>query len=496
MGSDPIYCPAPVLERAALAVLLALILWAPFPLGSNRAWAWAILLSGLFAAAILWTLAWLRGELRSFGVLRESWPAFAVLAAWLAYLALFWVPLPSAWVQALSPEAARLHHLAAPYAADGGARAWLSLDPHASFAFWLKSCGYGTAFFLAIVLCRRRERVQLLAYTLVLSGLVQAVYGGLMHLSGADLTVFGTTIPHAAHASGGFVNRNHLAGFLELTLAVGIGLMIANLEDTVPRSWRRFARDLALVVLSPKAPLRIFLVAMVVALVMTRSRMGNTAFFASLVMAGIVALTLSRHATRSTVILIASLIVVDIFIVGAWFGVEKTVQRIEQTTRRDVEERVDPGVYALDLARDYQLFGSGPGTFYTAFTRYRGADILPFYDHAHNDYVQFVTDTGVIGVALAGSFALMALVCAVLAQSRRRDRLARGIAFSVVMGVCSIGIHSTVDFNLQIPANAFVFMLLLALGWVSLYLDRGAKDDASPGARPSRTDAPASGRDD
>jgi hypothetical protein len=40
------------------------------------------------------------------------------------------------------------------------------------------------------------------------------------------------------------------------------------------------------------------------------------------------------------------------------------------------------------------------------------------------------------------------------------------------MGVTAIGIHSTVDFNLQIPANAFVFMLLLALGWISLYLDR------------------------
>jgi len=42
----------------------------------------------------------------------------------------------------------------------------------------------------------------------------------------------------------------------------------------------------------------------------------------------------------------------------------------------------------------------------------------------------------------------------------------------VVMGVVSIGIHSTVDFNLQIPANAFLFVILLALGWVSLHLGR------------------------
>jgi O-antigen ligase len=127
------------------------------------------------------------------------------------------------------------------------------------------------------------------------------------------------------------------------------------------------------------------------------------------------------------------------------------------------------------IFEDYPLFGTGAGSFYTAFTRYRGHDIDAFYDHVHNDYVQFLTETGAIGIGLMGLFVLAALVCAILAQARRRDPLARGVAFGVVMGVVAIGIHSTVDFNLQIPANAFVFMILLALGWVSLYLNRIAK---------------------
>jgi O-antigen ligase len=217
---------------------------------------------------------------------------------------------------------------------------------------------------------------------------------------------------------------------------------------------------------------------MVVALVMTRSRMGNTAFFSSLLVAGAIGLALSRHATRSTVVLIASLIVVDIFIIGAWFGVEKTVQRIEQTTRHDVEERVDPSGQALAIARDFPAFGSGAGTFYTAFSRYRGADILPFYDFVHNDYIQILTDTGVIGIAIIGLFAVMPLAAALLAQARRRDPLARGMGFAAVMGIVSLGIHSTVDFNLQIPANALVFMILLAFGWLSLYLGREDRGQA------------------
>ena len=455
---------------------------APFPLGSNRGWAWGLLEAGLFVAAACWVVAWLRGEVRTPGALAEAWPAFAVLGAWLGWLVAYWIPLPLAWVQVLSPEAGRLYAAVAGYG-EGGGTAYLSVDPGASFSFWLKSCAYAAAFFLAMALCRTRERLRLVAYVLVMSGLVQAVFGGLMHLAGENVVAFGTSIPHASQASGGFVNRNHLAGFLEITLAVGIGLMISDLENAGPLSWRRFVRDLAQVVLSRKAPLRIFLVVMVVGLVMTRSRMGNTAFFASLLVAGCVALALSRHATRSTMLLVASLVVMDIFIAGAWFGVEKTVQRIEQTTTQDVEERVDPSGQALTIFRDFPLFGSGAGTFYTAFSRYRSEDILPFYDFVHNDYVQMLTDTGVIGLALIGLFALMALVAALLAQARRRDPLARGMGFSAVMGITALGIHSIVDFNLQIPANAFAFMLLLAFGWLSLYLGR---EGTSVGSRRAR----------
>ena len=224
--------------------------------------------------------------------------------------------------------------------------------------------------------------------------------------------------------------------------------------------------------LSRKAPLRILLVVMVVALVMTRSRMGNTAFFTSLLSAGAIGLILSRHATRSTVLFIASLVIIDIFVIGAWFGVEKTIQRIEQTTAGDVRERVDPAIYAVRILDDYPWFGTGGGTFYNAYPRYRGADILPYYDHVHNDYMQFATEAGIPGFVVLGAIVLMSFFAAVLALSRRRDPLARGVAFGVVMGVTALAIHSTVDFNLQIPANALIFSVLLALGWLALCLER------------------------
>jgi hypothetical protein len=45
-----------------------------------------------------------------------------------------------------------------------------------------------------------------------------------------------------------------------------------------------------------------------------------------------------------------------------------------------------------------------------------------------------------------------------------------------MMGIIALMIHSAVDFNLQIPANAMTFMLVLSLAWISLYHGR-AEDD-------------------
>jgi putative inorganic carbon (HCO3(-)) transporter len=486
-----------VAVSAARWLFLGLIVWAPWPIGSNRPWAWAILEVGIFLAAGLWVLGWMLGHTRYPGVIRHAKPALAVFGLWLAYLTLHWVPLPGALVALLSPQSAEIQRLAAQYTPSGDAWMTLSLVPQASFAFWLKSVAYMIAFALTIVLANTRERAQMIAYAIVLGGLLQAVYGGLMHLSGTDLEMLGAKFTHSSQASGAFVNRNHLAGCLEMALAVGIGLMMAGLQERGQRTWRQFWRDMAVLLLSGKAPLRIFLIVMVISLVMTRSRMGNTAFFSSLLVAGGIMLLFRRYATRSTIILVTSLIVVDIFIVGAWFGVEKTVQRIQQTTTGEVEERVEPSKYALDMVRDYPVFGAGPGTFYTTFSRYRGPDVNAFFDFAHNDYVQLLVEAGAVGIVLVGSLPLMALWCAILALARRRDQLARGFAFSVIMGVTAIGIHSTVDFNLQVPANAFVFVILLAFGWIALYLDRSTSTATATSAgsrRASRSgeDRPAS----
>ena len=196
----------------------------------------------------------------------------------------------------------------------------------------------------------------------------------------------------------------------------------------------------------------------------------------------VLGLALSRHATRGTVVLLVSLIVIDLFIVGSWFGLEKLADRIEQTTllhqsnekTESVETRAEPAKYGLNLIKDYPVVGAGPGSWYVVFPRYRGGDLSNFFDYAHNDFVQFVAESGLIGGAMLFAIVAWSLVIALMAQFRRRDPLMRGFSFASIMGITSILIHSSVDFNLQIPANAMLFMVLLAFAWISFYLDRHA----------------------
>jgi O-antigen ligase len=95
-----------------------------------------------------------------------------------------------------------------------------------------------------------------------------------------------------------------------------------------------------------------------------------------------------------------------------------------------------------------------------------------FFDYTHNDYVQLASESGITGFLAAGCFVALALGAALWAQWKRRDPLMRGMSFACIMGVTAILIHSWVDFNLQIPANATLFVMLLAVGWMSLFLDR------------------------
>ena len=96
---------------------------------------------------------------------------------------------------------------------------------------------------------------------------------------------------------------------------------------------------------------------------------GKQCFFHSLFVNGIIGLVLSKRATKSMIVLIVSLIAIDVAIVGAYFGTQQIVERIGETTLQ-TEDRDEVAGYALNMWKDYPVFGSGLGSFPVVFPRY------------------------------------------------------------------------------------------------------------------------------
>ena len=365
---------------------------------------------------------------------------------------------------------------------------WLwptSVSVFETYQSLLKGIGLTSFFALALLNLDSRRRVTRAIWIVVLAAAFQAIFGALMVLTGWELGFFIEKSAYRGLATGTYINRNHLAGYLEMALALGIGLLLA--QSTQYRgSFRQRLRQLVRMLLSTKVVLRLLLAIMVIALVLTRSRMGNTAFFASLMITGGLALVLMRNKTLSTTILLSSLLVIDIAIVGTFFGVEKVAERLQNTTS-ETESRDEVTRDTLQIARDHLLAGIGAGTFIYSYPAYKSDDVtaIQVYNNAHNDHAQFMAEFGLPAFLLLALAVLISAWWAIMAMVKRNSELFKGVGFGACMGIIALLIHSAVDFNLQIPANAYMFVLLLALAAVARWTPH--KSEKAPEIRRSRS---------
>lgn len=464
--------------------LIALLFWAPLPLGSNRTFAVGILVAWVAVLLLGAVWAWRHQADQAWERLHAfRWP-LGVLAL---FVLLVWFQtweLPSAWLQLISPETWRVQDGVAPFR--------ISLDVFQTRIYASLSTGYFFAFLLVLLTVRDRTRLDTLAMALVVAGVVQAVIGVMLFSAGAHYQIYFFEVIHD-RVKGTFGYHNHFAGYMELCLSIGVGLMLARLgnERQQGSGWKHRLARMMQFVLSPKMRLRLLLVVMVIALVLTRSRMGNAGFFAALLVVGVITLALTRRSAPAMVTLIISLIIVDVVVVGSWVGLDKVVHRVQETgvtdatggTEESIEARQDAAMHALDLARAFPVFGTGGGSFYGTYIRYRTP--RPYYfDHAHNDYIELACDYGLVGLGILGSFVLMTFGVAARTMARRRTSLPRGIAFGVMMAITALAIHSWVDFNLQLPANALTLLVIMAMGWVAHALPSGRHQSGDEGDQP------------
>jgi len=453
-------------ERGLLGFFMVALVWLPLPLASNRQWAVALF------AAIVWLLLAASGLLRlNAGAARADAPR----TSWGGHLVLALLVLLTAWTSLQL----------APFG--------YTEDVHETRIYALRCIGYVGAFWLVqLLVTSDRRRMALLAGVLG-AGVVQALIAMVLFSGGASYEYLGSSFAQGTRATGTFPQPDALANYLLLAFSAGLAVMLMQMgaaQTRPPGRTRRHRVHAAIeFMMSGKMVVRLMLITLVIALVLTRSRMGNGAFFLGLLVTAAWVMARSPALRRSAAILVVSLLVVDVIVIGQWVGLSKVLNRMEATEiaaeaasatpsdpaqattaprvhrEETLAERTRPVRDTLAMLRERPWTGFGGGAFYNAFTRYKVESLPLPYNHAHNDYVEIAADLGLPGLLLFGSVALLTAVRAIQLMQDRSSPHARGVAAGVGMGLICALLHALVDLNLQINANAMVLTVLLAVVW-------------------------------
>ena len=430
-----------------------LLVFAPLVRGGNRPLPLMALEGAAILALVLASLTPSRSALRSVPAILW-WGVAILLVAPVVQL----VPLPWSWWTGLpghEPYARALE--AAGAIPTQGAHA-LSMNARATEYAWLALLPCLAIFVIVQLLDRRRVRRLVMLFVLV--AVAEATLG-IMQLGAPAGSLLHLGNPYSAGASTGtYVNKNHFAGLMAMALPMLMALWAAEvLPPTGPKGeiLRDHPRNRD-VKLARRLLLSVFVLAVVLALLFTRSRAGIGCGLAVLAAASM-SLVWNAGSIHARVIL--GLIAALALALGAYIGLTPVIERF---TAEDISlsyagrVRIAAGTLAAGL--DFLPFGSGLGTFADVFERYQLESFPGYIDHAHNDYAEAFLELGVAGIA-----AMALLMAAYVVRWRRllTRRLSRSLGYLQVgagLSMLAVLVHAAFDFNFHIPANAIFFSFL------------------------------------
>ena len=373
------------------------------------------------------------------------------------------VPLPVKIVSWISPNR---QFFDAQAALAPGAPHWatLSIYPHDTLSGFVKLLAYLTAFILAAYAFEPREGKSVLAPGLIVLGTFEAAYGIVQYLTGYQ-KIFGITKQfYTEEATGTYINHNHFAGLLEMVIPFAAMMVFYNLQSRPGQGeGGKWGGRPGRTGLDPRIIFYAFIVILlVVGVVFSRSRMGIFSVLTSIILMGLLGLL---GEGRRAWMIITVLVIACSMTYAIWIGLDPIVKRFESITPSGSPwSRTSIWKQASSILKDYPAVGTGLGTFPIAIRRYQTSLLELQVDHAHNDYVEVAADTGIAGALLLFVPILWLLVRMIMAYAGARNPYRRSVLLACIGSTAALLVHSTMDFNLQVPANALLFAVVLGIG--------------------------------
>jgi O-antigen ligase len=444
-----------VLTRVHSALVIVLIGWGAAAFGAVYPWGYRVLAGAAIAAGTM-------GLYASRGRQRLPLPIVMTFGVLLVSILAQQMPLPRPVIERISP--ATLAIAAQRNIAFDAASSWhaLSIDPSRTWTglFLLASLG---AFWLGLTAALNEPAALRIVGGVVTCGFAIAVLGfvGLANHTGKVLWIWQPW--SSSSPFGPFINRNHYAGWMLMTVPLGAGYLQALLtRERAPRSWRARIAWLSTRHANVLIMLALALTVMMLSVIVSLSRSGIICLAAGLT--AFVWLATRQMVSRARrVLTMVCLAAVATGCVG-WAGVDRIGSRFaELQVDRSGGRR---GIWrdSVTMARTFPLAGTGLDTFGVATLFYQTSNLHEHYEEAHNDYLQIAAEGGLlVGVPAL----LLAVVTAVQVRRRFRERLDTEMTYwlrvGAVVGIVTIALQELTEFSLQMPGNAALFSVLLAI---------------------------------
>lgn len=338
----------------------------------------------------------------------------------------------------------------------------LSAYPYATKIELLKLGAYLALSFLLAQSIRTEKERERCAWFLTVLVFIVSLFGILQFFTWNGKLYWVRLVANAGTSFGPYVNRDHFAGFVELTVPFAFAL---------PLSGTVALDKLALVSLCGVLPIG--------AVVLSGSRGGILSVFCEIVILG---LLLRKRVRVRRELVTAVLLIALCGGMIAWLGTEKVALRFKALTSSELsrDRRISMYRDTFRIFLDHPWMGTGLGTLQFVYPRYESFYDGSIVDHAHNDYLELLADTGI-----AGGFCSLVFILILFRQGLINVRHAASPAgnafYCGALAACAgVLLHSVVDFNLHIPSNALLFFLIAFVATSSISIDGSEKQVLAP----------------
>lgn len=392
----------------------AVLLFGPLAFGAVEPWSiFALETCAVLLLAVWAYRQWLNRELTVF-----NHPLYRPMAAFFAVVLLQWVAGTTAY-------------------------------RHVTYSHLLLYAAYGMLAFVVTQTLRRSSQFELMAQVFTVYGAVVAAFAVLQGLAPNGKLYWIFTLQQGGYIYGPYVNHNHYAGLMEMLTPFPLVLAVTHFTSG--------NRKIAVAGVAALMAGTIFL---------SGSRGGMVAFVAQIVVLGVLMVRRREGSWKQPLMLGVFVAVVIVFLV--WIGGNELTRRL-MSIHSETREEISGGV-RLSIDRDcLRMFikrpflGWGLGAFPTVYPEFRSFYTTFFVNQAHNDYLQLLVETGVVGFSIAIWFLVVVFRRAASKLNNWTETASGALTVAALLGCVGILVHSLLDFNLQIPANAALFYVLCAI---------------------------------